>query len=50
MEAIRSVRDKQHQKLIKLAQKAEVCTSRDKAQKLIRKATKAHEKLAQISA
>ena len=36
---------KQHQKLLKYAAKAEACTSRIEAQKLIRKAEKAHKKL-----
>ncbi len=37
---------KPHQKLIKLAKKAELCVSRKEAQKLIKKAEKAHAKLA----
>jgi len=36
---------KQHKKLIKLATKAENCTSRDQAQKIIKKAEKAQLKL-----
>ncbi len=36
---------KPHQKLVKLAEKAERCISRKEAQKLIRKADKAHAKL-----
>ena len=36
--------DKEHQKLIKLQTKAQECLSRDKAQKIIRKANKAYEK------
>ena len=35
----------QHKKLIKLATKAENCTSRDQAQKIIKKAEKAQLKL-----
>jgi len=37
--------DKQHSKLLKLQAKAENCLSREEAQKLIRKADKAHKKL-----
>jgi hypothetical protein len=37
--------DKQHKKLLKLATKAQICTSREKAQKLISKAEKAQAKL-----
>jgi len=37
--------DKQHSKLLKLQEKAEICLSRKEAQKLIRKAEKAHKKL-----
>ncbi len=36
---------KQHEKLLKLQTKAENCLSREEAQKLIRKADKAHKKL-----
>jgi uncharacterized ubiquitin-like protein YukD len=36
---------KQHKKLIKLATKAEKCSSRDQAQKIIKKAEKAQLKL-----
>ena len=36
---------KAHQKLVKLATKAELCISREEAQKLIKKADKAHAKL-----
>ncbi len=36
---------KAHQKLVKLAAKAELCINREEAQKLIRKADKAHAKL-----
>ncbi|WP_320668180.1 hypothetical protein [Prochlorococcus sp. MIT 1307] len=36
---------KQHAKLLKLQAKAENCISRKEAQKLIRKADKAHQKL-----
>ena len=36
---------KQHRKLMGLGQKAQSCLSRDEAQKLIRKAEKAHRKL-----
>ena len=36
---------KAHQKLVKLATKAELCVDRKEAQKLIRKADKAHAKL-----
>jgi hypothetical protein len=36
---------KQHSKLLKLQEKAETCLSREEAQKLIRKADKAHKKL-----
>lgn len=37
--------DKQHAKLLKLQAKAQNCLSRDEAQKLIKKAEKAHSKL-----
>ena len=37
--------DKQHAKLLKLQTKAEDCISRDEAQKIIKKANKAHKKL-----
>ena len=37
--------EKQHAKLLKLQTKAEGCLSREEAQKLIRKADKAHKKL-----
>tara|TARA_R100000664_G_C2759848_1_gene150124 strand:- start:6688 stop:6852 length:165 start_codon:yes stop_codon:yes gene_type:complete len=40
---------KQHKKLIKFAAKAQLCTSRKKAQKLINKAEKAQAKLATFS-
>ena len=36
---------KQHRKLMGLGQKAQSCLSREEAQKLIRKAEKAHRKL-----
>ena len=36
---------KQHSKLLKLQAKAESCLSREEAQKLIKKADKAHKKL-----
>ena len=36
---------KPHKRLIKLAKKAELCLSREEAQKLIKKADKAHNKL-----
>ncbi len=36
---------KAHQKLLDLAKKAESCTNREEAQKLIKKADKAHAKL-----
>ena len=36
---------KAHQKLVKLAAKAELCLNRKEAQKLIKKADKAHAKL-----
>ena len=36
---------KQHKKLVRLAEKAELCATREEAQKLIRKAEKAHAKL-----
>ena len=36
---------KQHKKLLKYAAKADACLSRIEAQKLIRKAEKAHKKL-----
>jgi hypothetical protein len=39
-------KNKQHKKLLRLAEKAENCTSREEAQELIRKADKAHAKLA----
>ena len=38
-------KSKTHQKLIKLAAKAELCIDRKEAQKLIKKADKAHSKL-----
>ena len=38
--------DKQHRKLEKLQLKAEVCCSRKEAQKILKKAEKAHRKLA----
>ena len=38
---------KQHRKLEKLQLKAEVCVTREEAQKIIRKADKAHRKLAE---
>ena len=37
--------DKQHSKLLKLQEKAETCLSRKEAQKVIRKADKAHKKI-----
>ncbi len=37
--------EKQHSKLLKLQTKAESCLSREEAQKLIKKADKAHRKL-----
>ena len=37
--------DKQHLKLVKLKVKAEECLTREQAQKIIRKADKAHRKL-----
>tara|TARA_Y100001968_G_C19450284_1_gene768045 strand:- start:1823 stop:1972 length:150 start_codon:yes stop_codon:yes gene_type:complete len=37
---------KQHSKLLKLQTKAQECISREQAQKIIRKADKAHSKLA----
>ena len=40
---------KQTDKLLKLAIKAENCTKRDKAQRIIRKADKAHKKLTKLS-
>ena len=36
---------KQHSKLLKLQAKAQECLSREEAQKIIRKADKAHKKL-----
>ena len=36
---------KQHAKLLKLQTKAEQCLSREEAQKIIKKAEKAHKKL-----
>jgi hypothetical protein len=36
---------KPHKKLVRLAEKAELCATREEAQKLIRKADKAHAKL-----
>tara|TARA_Y100001970_G_C13797868_1_gene633511 strand:- start:401 stop:529 length:129 start_codon:yes stop_codon:yes gene_type:complete len=36
---------KQHTKLLKLQAKAQVCSSREEAQKLIKKADKANQKL-----
>ena len=38
---------KQHQKLLKLAVLADACQSREEAKKLIKKADKAHKKLAE---
>lgn len=40
--------EKQHSKLLKLQTKAQDCLSREEAQKLIRKADKAHKKLTSI--
>ncbi len=40
--------EKQHAKLLKLQAKAEDCLSREEAQKLIRKADKAHKKLSSL--
>jgi len=37
--------NKQHQKLIRLAKKAEKCVSRKEARKIIKKAAKAYDKL-----
>jgi len=37
--------DKQHKKLAKCLQKAEDCLSREKAQKIIQKADKLHQKI-----
>ncbi len=37
---------KAHKKLLRLAEKAELCRTREEAQKLIRKADKAHAKIA----
>ena len=37
--------EKQHRKLIKLQLKAEECLTREEAQKIIKKADKAHRKL-----
>ncbi len=37
--------EKAHQKLVRIAEKAELCVTREEAQKLIRKAEKAHAKL-----
>jgi len=39
--------DKQHRKLKKLQLKAQDCLSREEAQKIIKKADKAHRKLAE---
>ena len=39
--------DKQHSKLLILQEKAETCLSRKEAQKVIRKADKAHKKLSE---
>ena len=39
--------DKQHRKLVKLKVKAEECLTREQAQKIIRKADKAHRKLSE---
>jgi len=38
-------KQKTHQKLARLAKKAEICLDRKEAQKLIRKADKAHAKI-----
>ena len=43
---VASPMSKAHQKLVKLATKAQLCESREEAQKLIKKADKAHAKLA----
>ena len=40
---------KQHQKLHSLSVKADQCTTREEAQEIIRKAEKAHNKLAFLS-
>ena len=40
-------KQKQHDKLVRLAIKAEACTNREQALKLIKKADKAHRKLAE---
>ena len=39
--------DKQHKKLRKLACRAQECLTREEAQKILRKADKAHRKLSQ---
>ena len=39
--------DKQHRKLEKLQLKAEACLSREEAQKILKKADKAHRKLSE---
>jgi|TARA_B100001758_G_C18035199_1_gene415143 hypothetical protein len=39
--------EKQHKKLIKLKVKAEECLTREQAQKILRKADKAHRKLSE---
>ena len=39
--------EKQHKKLRKLACRAQVCLTREEAQKILRKADKAHRKLSQ---
>ena len=39
--------DKQHRKLVRLKLKAEECLTREQAQKIIRKADKAHKKLSE---
>ena len=41
--------DKQHTKLLKLQAKADACITREEAQKIIRKADKAHSKLSSES-
>tara|TARA_Y100001968_G_C19429304_1_gene756104 strand:+ start:2465 stop:2605 length:141 start_codon:yes stop_codon:yes gene_type:complete len=40
---------KHHAKLLKLQAKAELCLSREEAQKIIRKSDKAHKKLNNLS-
>tara|TARA_R100000152_G_C6575051_1_gene40967 strand:+ start:155 stop:313 length:159 start_codon:yes stop_codon:yes gene_type:complete len=42
-------KSKQEKKLIKLATKAEKCTSREKAQKILKKANKVYGKLATLT-